>query len=80
MRNPMIVSELIVLWGVVLYVGSLGVALYALATTLGAHWVVLYSEEPQLRKRFGRSYEDYCENVPRWFPRLRPPRAPSGRP
>ena len=79
-RNPMIVSELIVLWGLVLYVASLGVALYALATTLGAHWVVLYSEEPQLRKRFGQSYEDYCENVPRWLPRLRPPRALSGRP
>jgi protein-S-isoprenylcysteine O-methyltransferase Ste14 len=70
-RNPMIVSELVVLWGVVLHVASLGVALYALATTLGAHWVVLYSEEPQLRKRFGDHYEAYCENVPRWLPRLR---------
>lgn len=70
-RNPMIVSELIVLWGVALWAASLGVALYALATTLGAHWVVLYSEEPQLRARFGKSYEEYCENVPRWLPRLR---------
>ena len=79
-RNPIIVSELIVLWGVMLYVASLGVALYAFATTLGAHGVVLYSEEPQLHRRFGQSYEDYCENVPRWLPRLRIPRARPRRP
>ncbi len=70
-RNPMIVSELIVLWGIVLYVASLGVALYAVATTLGAHWVVIRSEEPQLRERFGEQYDEYCDAVPRWLPRLR---------
>jgi protein-S-isoprenylcysteine O-methyltransferase Ste14 len=29
-------------------------------------------EEPFLRVRFGESYYEYCQNVPRIFPRLRP--------
>ncbi len=27
-------------------------------------------EEPQLRKRFGEPYEEYCQKVPRWIPRF----------
>jgi protein-S-isoprenylcysteine O-methyltransferase Ste14 len=29
-------------------------------------------EEPQLRRRFGASYTEYCRHVPRVFPRPRP--------
>jgi protein-S-isoprenylcysteine O-methyltransferase Ste14 len=29
-------------------------------------------EEPQLRGRFGVSYDEYCDHVPRLVPRLRP--------
>lgn len=29
-------------------------------------------EEPQLRGRFGAAYLEYCRNVPRVVPRLRP--------
>jgi protein-S-isoprenylcysteine O-methyltransferase Ste14 len=36
-----------------------------------ALFVVLY-EEPTLRRKFGAEYEEYCRNVPRWIPRLRP--------
>lgn len=28
------------------------------------------SEEPGLRKRFGKEYEEYCKTVPRYIPRL----------
>jgi len=70
-RNPIILSELIVLWAIALYTASLGVALYAVVVSLGAHGVVIYSEEPELRKRFGERYEEYCDRVPRWLPRLR---------
>jgi protein-S-isoprenylcysteine O-methyltransferase Ste14 len=34
-------------------------------------FVLLY-EEPTLRKTFGAEYEDYCSNVRRWVPHLRP--------
>ncbi len=33
--------------------------------------VMLY-EEPTLRRKFDGDYENYCRNVHRWIPRLRP--------
>jgi protein-S-isoprenylcysteine O-methyltransferase Ste14 len=29
-------------------------------------------EEPGLVRRFGEEYRNYCRNVSRWIPRLRP--------
>ena len=74
-RNPIIASELIVIWGEALYAASAGIALYAVAITVGAHLIVVRVEEPVLRKRFGESYEVYCQKVPRWFPKLRATRS-----
>ena len=34
------------------------------------HLRVVRSEEPELRRRFGTAYEDYCRRVPRWIPRF----------
>jgi protein-S-isoprenylcysteine O-methyltransferase Ste14 len=69
-RNPIIVAELMVIWGEALYAASLGVVLYALAASIGGDLIVRYIEEPELRRRFGQSYESYCRDVPRWLPRL----------
>jgi protein-S-isoprenylcysteine O-methyltransferase Ste14 len=33
---------------------------------------VQFYEEPTLRKLFGAQYEEYCRNVHRWLPRMRP--------
>jgi protein-S-isoprenylcysteine O-methyltransferase Ste14 len=41
------------------------------AVALGVHLFVTFYEEPTLRKKFGKSYEEYCENVRRWWPRAR---------
>jgi protein-S-isoprenylcysteine O-methyltransferase Ste14 len=70
MRNPIMAAELSVIWAVALYLASLGAALYAAAITLAAHVLVVHVEEPELRKRFGQSYEAYCRSVPRWLPKL----------
>jgi protein-S-isoprenylcysteine O-methyltransferase Ste14 len=63
-------AELLVIWGEALYLASWGVTLYAIAISLAAHVMVRRIEEPELRERFGESFEEYCRNVPRWFPRL----------
>ncbi len=70
-RNPIMAAELAILWAEVLHLASWGVALYALAMSLGAHWIVVHVEEPELRRRFGESYAEYCRKVPRWLPGLR---------
>jgi len=69
-RNPIMVGELLVIWAVALYLSSAGVVIYATAMSIAAHLAVVYVEEPELRRRFGPLYEEYCRNVPRWFPRL----------
>ncbi len=71
-RNPIIAAEMLVIWGEAFYFGSIGIVSYAVLMTAFAHWVVVRVEEPELRERFGESYEVYCQNVPRWIPRARP--------
>jgi protein-S-isoprenylcysteine O-methyltransferase Ste14 len=68
-RNPIMAAELAVIWAEALHFASLGILLYAVAISVGAHLMVVYAEEPELRGRFGVSYEAYCRRVPRWLPR-----------
>ena len=70
-RNPIIAAEMMVVWGEAFYFGSLGIIGYAVLVTAAAHWVVLRVEEPELRERFGDSYEVYTRDVPRWLPKFR---------
>ena len=70
-RNPIMAAELLVIWGVAVYLASAGTMLYAIAISIAAHVAVVHIEEPELRERFGESYSDYCREVPRWLPRFR---------
>lgn len=70
LRNPIMAAEVCVIWAEALYVASLGVTLYAVAMSVMAHVMVVQVEEPELRRRFGESYAEYCRNVSRWLPRL----------
>jgi protein-S-isoprenylcysteine O-methyltransferase Ste14 len=36
-----------------------------------SHIFVILYEGPHLRKIFGTTYEQYCQQVPRWLPRLK---------
>jgi protein-S-isoprenylcysteine O-methyltransferase Ste14 len=70
-RNPIMAGELAVIWAEALYFASLGIFIYAAVITVAAHLMVVYVEEPELRGRFGESFDEYCQRVPRWLPRLR---------
>jgi protein-S-isoprenylcysteine O-methyltransferase Ste14 len=72
-RNPIMAGELAVIWGIALHLASLGALLYATAISVLAHVMVVQVEEPELRRRFGESYEQYCRETPRWIPRIRNP-------
>ena len=71
-RNPMYVGGLIVFFGFGLYLRSFSVLLLSFGVFLLLHLFVTLYEEPNLRNRFGLSYEDYCRHVNRWIPRLPP--------
>lgn len=71
-RNPMISGVLFILFGEALLLLSRPHFMWALIF-LGMNILVIpLVEEPDLRRRFGQAYVDYCRHVPRLFPRLRP--------
>jgi protein-S-isoprenylcysteine O-methyltransferase Ste14 len=71
-RNPMISGVLFILLGEVLVLDSFPLLVW-FCTFLAVNLVYIpIVEEPGLERRFGRDYERYEHNVPRWIPRLRP--------
>lgn len=68
-RNPMYWLYVLVALGEALAFRSLALSVYALALFGLAHLYVVFREEPLLVTRFGESYQDYCQRVPRWLPR-----------
>ena len=70
-RNPIYVALVSLIFGQGLFFSSVGVLEYGLAVWLGFFAWVLIFEEPTLRGKFGKDYEDYCARVPPWIPRLR---------
>ena len=73
-RNPMYVGFFLGWTGLWAVFGqaSRGVLLILLAAMAAVALFVKFYEEPTLRKMFGTDYEEYCRNVPRWIPRVRP--------
>ena len=71
-RNPMYVAVVSLILGQGLFLGSVRVLLYGAAIWVGFYLFVLIYEEPTLLNAYGREYEEFRSNVPRWIPRLRP--------
>jgi protein-S-isoprenylcysteine O-methyltransferase Ste14 len=71
-RNPMYVAVLSLILGQALVFGSVRVFEYGFAVWAAFYLFVLVYEEPTLRKTYGAEYEQFCANVPRWIPHLRP--------
>lgn len=71
--NPMYWGAFLILIGQWALFGAAWTALvYVACFVTLAHLLVYFHEEPSLRKKFGQDYVDYCRNVPRWLPRLKP--------
>lgn len=71
-RNPMYVAVLLAIVGQGLLFGSVALLIYAAAAWIVTACFVRFYEEPALRRSYGPEYLRYCQNVPRWIPRLRP--------
>ncbi len=66
-RNPMYLGVLSVVAGTGVLRQSPVVMTYAVFLFVAFHCVVVFIEEPHLRKKFGASYESYLVKVSRWF-------------
>jgi protein-S-isoprenylcysteine O-methyltransferase Ste14 len=70
-RNPMYLAVVSEIFGQGLFFGSMRVLEYGVAAWAGFYLFILLYEEPTLRETYGREYQEFCANVPRWIPRLR---------
>ena len=70
-RNPMYWSVASVMLGEAAIFHSVALVELAGVFAVGVILFVLLFEEPQLRRKFGAEYEEYCRRVPRWLPRFR---------
>jgi protein-S-isoprenylcysteine O-methyltransferase Ste14 len=71
-RNPMISGVVFVLFGEAMLLLSRPHAVWAVTFLVINVIYIPLLEEPQLRQRFGASYDQYCRHVPRLIPRLQP--------
>ena len=71
-RNPMILSVIMIEVGEALLFASVWLGILAVIFFIINHVYFVLSEEPGLEKRFGEDYIEYKKNVPRWIPRLKP--------
>ncbi len=70
-RHPRYAQFVVVLGGYALITNYLAAYLVWLLWLPGVYAIVVF-EERELRKRFGAEYELYCQQVPRFFPKLGP--------
>jgi protein-S-isoprenylcysteine O-methyltransferase Ste14 len=66
-RNPSFLSVLVIALGWALFYGSLSILIGAFVAWLTFNFVVIPREEGDLRARFGESYLEYKNRVPRWL-------------
>jgi len=67
-RNPMYVGVVSILFGEALVFASPNLLGYALGVWLFFHLIIVFVEEPHLRRTRGEAYLAYCREVPRWIP------------
>ncbi len=72
-RNPMYLGVLSVVAGTGILRESPAVLVYAAFLLTAFYCVVVFIEEPHLRRKFGSSYESYLTTVPRWLGKRRKP-------
>lgn len=70
LRNPMIVGVLLILLGEAALFKSATLLIWAAVFFSVNHFYFVFKEEPDLQKRFGNEYLEYCNNVPRWLPKF----------
>jgi protein-S-isoprenylcysteine O-methyltransferase Ste14 len=69
-RNPIYLGALLALCGHIIWSGSGLVIAYSICYFFAFQILIVFFEEPVLKNKFGSTYEEYLDNVPRWIPRI----------
>ena len=76
-RNPLYVGNFFLGLGVTVIVWNWIILAVFLVGFLGIYAGTIRGEEKHLLEKFGKTFEDYCKNVPSLFPRFSPYDAPT---
>lgn len=68
-RNPMYVGVLAIVIGEVIWFGSPMLFAYSVCVGMLFNAFIRLYEEPKLLELFGDQYAEYCQKVPRWWPK-----------
>lgn len=71
LRNPLMAVVFLVLFSEALFFRSKILFLYLAALFAAGNVWLIFFEEPDLARRFGKAFTDYKKEVPRWLPRSR---------
>lgn len=66
-RNPMYLSELTLLFGWMIFYGSVSLLITFVLWYLFFNYYIVPQEEGVLEAHFGEAYSEYKKKVPRWF-------------
>jgi protein-S-isoprenylcysteine O-methyltransferase Ste14 len=69
-RHPMMWALFIIVFGELLTFGHFIILGWLIAMIRIIYLIVSNYEEPQLERRFGESWKEYCKEVPGWIPRF----------
>lgn len=69
-RNPMYVAELILMFGWVIFYGSVAVMIGWVAWWAFFNFYVIPQEERVMEASFGEAYREYKKQVPRWLGKI----------
>ena len=70
-RNPMVIGYFIIILSEFFIFGHLLILIYLIILILFANIIIIFKEEKDLEKSFGREYVRYKERVSRWIPRFK---------
>lgn len=66
-RNPMYLAIMTTFLGAFFFFGHLLLFVYFLISIPVLHLFVIYVEEPELKRKFGKQYIEYMKKTPRWI-------------
>ena len=66
-RNPMYIAALLIVLGEAILSEKIIVFIYVLGLAMFLHGLVVFYEEPHLRKTLGSDFDEYARHTPRWL-------------
>ena len=66
-RHPQWLGAILILIGDIFIFNSFKALIISIIVFIGFNILIIFIEEPNLKKKYGNKYTDYCKNTNRWI-------------